>query len=174
MMLVRIALIIHDNGAIVCILFIVRKRIRGSHGRCLIPRQAGRLAGIGGVRRSVLIWWEGKVLLTFIMVKIYRRVMFCYASTWPRSMWLVLGRIKLRRDPWEWWEQWPINGNIVGGCCYYFTRKTQLLLLLLLLLLVELNSGACCICLWAELRRNEISRLRGDNNNGWYGFGKSK
>lgn len=67
--------------------------------RSVPDTEAGRQAGIGGVRRSVLIWWEGKVLLTFIMVKIYRRVMFCYASTWPRSMWLVLGRIKLRRDP---------------------------------------------------------------------------
>lgn len=58
MMLVRIALIIHDNGAIVCI---VRKQV-GRHG---IGFKAERR------RKRVLIGWEGKVLLTFIMVTMY-------------------------------------------------------------------------------------------------------
>lgn len=71
MMLVRIALIIHDNGAIVCVYFVL----------LCVGKQVGRHGTVWYVKRPdqevdeevgrVLIGWEEKVLLTFIMAKMY-------------------------------------------------------------------------------------------------------
>lgn len=67
MMLVRIALIIHDNGAIVCI---VRKQV-GRHG---IGFKAGE-------EEEGFNWVGGKGLVDFYYGYNVLRVMLCYALT---------------------------------------------------------------------------------------------
>lgn len=76
MMLVRIALIMHDNGAIVCI---VRKQV-GRHGK--VFREGEEEEGFN--------WVGGKGLVDFYYGYNVLRVMLCYALTRGVLGWWVI------------------------------------------------------------------------------------
>lgn len=90
MMLVRLALIIHDNGAIVCI---VRKQV-GRHSREFKERGEEEEEGFN--------WVGGKGLVDFYYGYNVLRVMLCYALTRGvlGGWWVIQGIIRCTdREP---------------------------------------------------------------------------